>query len=280
MTVEMLESFLGAQLKLLPKSLQRLFFSFCNNRPGKFPFSNTFKTNALPCGPGSSIGGVYPTICFINHSCVPNCHNSWNSDAEHETIYAIRPIKEGEEITIPYNNSAPSAARRASLKQSFGFSCKCSGCDVTPAEQEASDARRLQINKLDDEIGNPYRFAKNPRSCLKDCHSLLQLLKEEFTGYAGVLNARAYYDAFQVCIAHGDQARAKACAERAYKARVMCEGENSPETRSMKALSLRPANHASFELCSIRWRTRREMVPKGLNEEEFDIWLFRLEAGV
>jgi hypothetical protein len=40
----------------------------------------------------------------------------------------------------------------------------------------------------------------------------------------------------EMTIAHGDQARASAFAERGYKMRVICEGEDSPETRKLKDL--------------------------------------------
>ncbi|UKZ68134.1 uncharacterized protein TrAtP1_009170 [Trichoderma atroviride] len=90
-----LESFLTKELKEMSKTSQRQFLSLHNNHRGKNLFSGIFRTNALPCGSGSRIGGVYPTACFINHSCIPNAHNNWNSEQEHETIHAIRPIERG-----------------------------------------------------------------------------------------------------------------------------------------------------------------------------------------
>ncbi|KAF2007394.1 hypothetical protein P154DRAFT_410780, partial [Amniculicola lignicola CBS 123094] len=92
---EELETMLVAKLKAMSKSSQRQFLSLHNKSPGKYPFSGIFKTNALPCGSSSPISGVYPTACFINHSCTPNAHNSWNSNEEDETIHAIQLIKSG-----------------------------------------------------------------------------------------------------------------------------------------------------------------------------------------
>jgi hypothetical protein len=73
--------------------------------------------NALPCGPNSMIGGIYPTICLINHSCLPNAHNSWNSDTKYKTIHAIRYINAREEITIFYNKrrTGPNITKRLHL---------------------------------------------------------------------------------------------------------------------------------------------------------------------
>lgn len=153
-----LEGFLGTKLKAMSKESQRQFLSLHNSFPAKKPFSGIFRTNALPCGSGSSIGGVYPTSCLINHSCMPNAHNNWNSDKEHETIHAIRSIERGAEITISYDHGGTSSERQAFLKESFGFSCTCSCCALPPLSLQASDNRRTQIQNLDYAIENPFRM--------------------------------------------------------------------------------------------------------------------------
>jgi hypothetical protein len=273
-SMSQMESSLAGKLKALSKTEQRQFLSLHNNFPGKHPFSGIVRTNALPCGPDSEIGGVYPTICLINHSCLPNAHNSWNIDTKCETIHAIRFIKEGEEITISYDKGGLSDSRRAHLKTAFGFDCNCSVCILPPGDLQASDARRRQIQLLDEAIGDPERVMKNPDESLADCHALLQILEEEFKGSAGVLIARLYYDAFQISISHGDQARASAFADRGYRSRVMCEGEDSPETRRIKSLRDNPAQHRNFG-ASKRWKTAKGLVPKGLDTDEFEKWLWR-----
>lgn len=271
-SISQMESNIATKLKLLSKDQQRQFLSLHNNFPGKHPFSGVVKTNALPCGPNSLIGGIYPTICFINHSCLPNAHNSWNSDTKYETIHAIHYINAGEEITISYDKGGPSDARRTHLQDAFGFDCNCSVCSLPPPELRNSDARRLQIQHLDQTIGDPNRVMSRPDDCLADCRSLLQVLEEEFHG--GAPSARLYYDAFQICITHGDQARASVFAGRGYKSRVVCEGEDSPETQKVKNLMENPASHRNFG-ASTRWRTAKGLVPKGLNADEFERWLWR-----
>ncbi|KAF7880667.1 uncharacterized protein EAF02_007513 [Botrytis sinoallii] len=270
-----LEAFLATKLKAMSRESQRQFLSLHNNFPGKNPFSGIFKTNALPCGSGSPIGSIYPTVCLINHSCMPNAHNSWDSAKEHETIHAIRSIERGAEITISYDHGGTSSERQAFLEESFGFSCTCSCCTLPPFLLQASDNRRTQIKNLDDAIGDPFRMQSNPQESLRDCYSLIQVLDQEFDGCTDGLIARPYYDAFQISIAHGDQARASIFAERAYKARVICEGEDSPETLRAKSLALKPAVHNSFGVYSRKWKSARDSVPKGLDTVEFDRWLFR-----
>lgn len=131
------------------------------------------------------------------------------------------------------------------------------------------------MHSLDKAIGDPYRMAINPAESLRDCHSLLEILKKEFEDDPGVHGCRLYYDALQICISHGDQARASAFADKAYKARVCCEGEDSPETKRMRSLSAKPAGHMGYGLLSKEWNTTRKMVPKGLDEAQFEGWLFR-----
>lgn len=121
MRSDMLQQDLVPKIKALTKDQQRQFLSLHNNFPGQYAFAGIVKTNALPCGSGAVVGGIYPTICLINHSCVPNSCNNWNEDTGHETIHATRFIKIGDEITISYDKGGSSDIRRAALKQVFGF---------------------------------------------------------------------------------------------------------------------------------------------------------------
>jgi hypothetical protein len=106
---------------------------------------------------------------------------------------------------------------------------------------------------------------------------MLRLLNEEFKGCAIVLEARLYYDAFQIAITHGDQARASVFAGRAYEVRIVCEGDDSPETRRMKDFQAHPSTHHNSGV-SKRWRTRKTAVPKELSAEEFEDWLWRSQS--
>ncbi|KAJ0107043.1 SET domain-containing protein 5 [Diaporthe amygdali] len=271
------EPILARKFKTMAKIEQRQILSLHNNFPGKYTLTSIFKTNALPCGPGSSTSGVYASICLINHSCLPNSHHNWNDNEKHETIHAIRPIKAGEEITIQYDHGGPSKVRRAFLRKNYGFECDCKTCTLPPAELQASDDRRVLFRQLDSAICDLFRQRTKPAQSLRDCHTLLQAVDKEFDGHGDARSCSLYYDAFQICIAHGDQARASRFAEKAYKARVCCDGEDSSATRWVKWLSLKPTDHMSYGLYSTKWITEKSMVPKDLNEAQFVAWLFREE---
>lgn len=239
------------------------------------PFSGIFKTNALPCCSDSPVGAIYLTICLINHSCVPNAHNNWNYEAHHETIHAICDIKAGEEICISYTAGEDSKQRRAKLKASFGFDCTCALCSSPAHEIQESDTRLLEIERLDEAIGDPGRTMNAPDRAIADCQKMLDLLKEEYgTEASAPLQARLYYDAFQINITHSDQARASVCAERACRARVTCEGGDGPETIRMERLMKNPTQHRNYG-ASKRWRTTKGVVPRGLSDAEFEGWLWR-----
>lgn len=271
----LLEPTIARDLKSLTKEKQRQFLSLHNNFPGKYPFSGIMKTNALPCGSGATVGAVYPTICFINHSCRANAHNSWNETLEQETIHVIRDIEPGEEITIPYDHGGPSTSRKPWLKQQFGFECDCPVCHLPPVELEKSDKRRNKIQQLDEDIGDPLGMMNRPSASLSKCRSLLQVLKEEFEGDTSILVARANYDAFQIAVVHGDLARGAIFADRAYQVRRICEGEDSPDTKRMQRLAEDPTAHPSFGAYSMSWKTNKRQIPPKLKEDEFENWLWR-----
>ncbi|KAJ6125971.1 hypothetical protein N7471_010464 [Penicillium samsonianum] len=172
------------------------------------------------------------------------------------------------------DHGGPSDERRRHLKKSFGFECDCSICSRQPDELQQSDERRRQIQRLDAAIGNGLRVMHSPKDCLKDCRVLLQVLEDEYEGSPGAHLARLYYDAFQISIVHGDQARASAFAERSYRARVASEGENNPETKRIHKLMDDPTRHANFGL-SMKWKCLKDQVPRGLGSDEFEKWLWR-----
>jgi hypothetical protein len=270
-SVSQLESTIGSKLKCLSEAQQQEFLSLYNNFPGKKPFSGIVKTNALPLGSGSTIGGIFPTISRINHSCRPNTQHTWNRSTERETIHAIRDIKKGEEITISYSLGGPSQSRRQHLKENFGFDCTCDLCSLTDEALKRSDHRQELIRFFDDAIGDSVSVMESPGSILAYCRELLSLYEMEAITDPRV--ARVYYDAFQICITHGDRARASVFAQKAYETRLYLEGEDSLDTQKMKSFMTNPADHMSFGF-SQRWEQLKEEVPKNVDAQEFDRWLW------
>lgn len=270
---DLLSEAVAAGLKTLSKDEQRQFLSLHNNFPGKGALGGLFLTNALPFSFGL---GIYPTICRINHSCGPNTYRTWNHDAKREAIHAITPIPAGQEITIGYGAGGPFAARQARLLETFRFRCTCRVCVLDPAARRASDIRRLNMKELSEAIARGR--VRAPAACLRACHALLQIQEMELPGF-GANAPRAYYDAYQICISNGDQARASVLAERTYQGRLVCEGD-TVITQRLRALAMNPARDEKFGITSKRWGTLKNMVPEGLDAAQFDAWLFMLEDSV
>ncbi|KAL8367683.1 hypothetical protein RB599_003534, partial [Gaeumannomyces hyphopodioides] len=262
--VEAMEIAVALGLRVMSKEKLRQFLSLHNgDGRKKYPFGGIMRTNALPCGVNGKMGGAYATISLINHSCQPNTHQSWNAEKEHETIHANRPIKAGEELTIAYYLMGTTEARQAHLKAAFGFMCTCPTCSKPEAARAESDERRKFIRDLDYKIGDSSRAKDEPERALADCAALERALYDEFEGRPDqAVLARLYYDAFQVVIAHGDQARAIVFADRAYKARVLAEGEDSPASKKMLPLASLPSVHESFKLYGAQWKSRKTRSPR------------------
>lgn len=253
----------GSELPVIEKEIQRklnllsqddrgAFRFLYNSTPGdSYPLTGIVKTNALSLGPGSSVGRIFPIISRINHSCRPNTQYTWNSSTEHETIHAIRDIKKRKEITISYNLSGSSQPRMQRLKRSYGFDCTCDLCSFTDEALKISDARQLRMQLLDNGIGDSDTVIESPRIALARCRELLSLYEIEAITDPRV--ARVYYDAFQICITHGDEARASVFAQKAYETSFMAN----------------PADHMAFGF-SESWEQSKEEVPKNLDAQEFD----------
>lgn len=256
----------------LPKDSQRAFLSLHNNNPGREPFSNIIRSNGYPLGPSSDVGGIFPNIARINHSCLANTQQAWNAARGQETAYAVRRIEQGGEITIGYAIGGPSTERKAKMKEYFGFDCQCELCSLPAEKLKASDDRYNKAAKLDEQIGNSKRVKMLPEKVLCECHELLKFYKNE--GIADTRLPRLYYDAFQICIMHGDQARARVFASRCADARKICEGEDSADVVEMLAYAKNPSTHDGFG-GSMKWKQTVDAVPRGVSDDGMERWLWR-----
>ncbi|KAG5722014.1 SET domain-containing protein 5 [Termitomyces sp. T112] len=91
-------------------------------------------------------GGVFLTINRCNHSCGPNAAHKWDLASFSTSLYALRPIAPGEEITIIYTDVTQSRdTRRARLSSHYGFTCLCSFCTLPSPLLEESDATRAAL---------------------------------------------------------------------------------------------------------------------------------------
>jgi hypothetical protein len=234
------EKDLGAIIRALPREGQRAFLSLHNNFPGQpAPFSNIVRSNGYPLGPSSDVGGLFPLVARLNHSCRPNAQHAWDAARGRETVHAVRDVAAGEELTLSYHNGGQaSGERQAALRQFFGFACACAACARPAAELAASDARLRDAQALDARIGDARRVRDRPADALRDCRDLLRVYGLEDIRDLRV--PRLYYDAFQIAAMHADAARASVFAESARRTREICEGADSDEVVNLRKLAEKP----------------------------------------
>ena len=275
------------KLMTLSELQRHMFHSLHNNFPGEYPCSGIVDTNAWLDKPDDLDSdssdhpervSIYPKISRINHSCLPNAYYYWNSNTKCATVHAICPINAGDEITVHYlGTGTVFESRRVSLKKGYGFDCTCSLCSLPPLARQNSDTRRLRIQHLDEALNDWKRSMDYPDDGLADCYSLLQHVQDEYQDSADIFMGKVYYDAFQIYIAHGDQARAKVFAERKHQLDIIHLGEDNPDTWESKDLAENPSKHNYFGLSS-RWETAQDLVSEGLGTDAFEAWLWGWEG--
>ena len=77
--------------------------------------------------------GIYETLRWVNHSCVPNAKvvSLGLERGGEKQLVALRPIAEGEHVCISYMHRASRTAgdsMRADIEAEFGFRCCCPAC--------------------------------------------------------------------------------------------------------------------------------------------------------
>lgn len=272
LNADTIEQDLARHLRTLSRTAQRAFLSLHNNYPGKNPLQNIIRSNGYPLGPGSDVGGVFENISRINHSCLPNAVQAWNAQNREETVYAVRDIQPGTEITLSYHAGGPSTVRKALLKENFGFDCACELCSLPPSELKASDGRLIRAQSLDASIGDSATVRASPGKVLKNCKSLLGIFQQE--GIKDDRLARLWYDCFQVCNFHSDEARAATFLGRYVDAKKISSGSDGSDVLEMEPFVKEPKKHDSFGL-KATWKTSVGQVPAGLSEVDFEKWLWR-----
>ena len=259
----------------LDKAQQHSFFALRNSFKELNPFMGIVKTNALPLGSNASSGGIFPVCSRFNHSCCSNAEYSWCSAIGQERVFAVKDIKEGEEITVSYLSDRfwPTARneRQQHLLANFAFRCSCDVCSRGSDEVSASNERRQTLSQLDALIGDGVLIVMQPGRALAHCKETLYLLEKE--GESGVKIYATYYDAFQVCVTHGDFARASAMAGLAAKAKRDCQGNYADGIEDIEQLIKSPQSHRLAGTTS-KWRSKVGHA-RAPESEGFEEWLWR-----
>ncbi len=121
---------------------------------------------------------------YFNHSCHPNCAVS-NTVDEACSIYSLRDIRAGDELTINYSGPiltwVPVDIRRSILRTQFGFECHCLRC-----EDEAKVSLTAKISTIAKPPTDP-RWFYMPCSTETEFEKLFDLNTGELNIDAAVL---------------------------------------------------------------------------------------------
>lgn len=273
---EWLKTHISSQVDSLKEHQQQSFLSMFNLYPyqdAAEQYLSIIRTNSLPIDADGISGGIFLEACRINHACDNNAQKNWNQLLKRHTIYALRDILEGEEITIYYLGRDDSrAVRQERLQEKFGFQCCCRLCTLPTEESQESDNRLERIGQLDVLIGRDGMQMNFSLRTLRYADDLVRLYNEQGPGDAGL--ARTYLDAAQIVIANSDLARGRIFVERAVKAWQTANGSECKEVIEQGPLARNPAKLGLYGL-SKKWQTSLNDVPQGLDTTDFEAWLWR-----
>ena len=94
-------------------------------------------------------------------SCGPNAGHHWDMSTFSMLLYATRPIKKDEEITIQYTNLLDSREiRRKLLHNLYQFDCECEYCNLP--DHYSSDVARLELARWSaNKYCRPHAWCRN-----------------------------------------------------------------------------------------------------------------------
>ncbi|KAJ7093342.1 hypothetical protein B0H15DRAFT_776709 [Mycena belliarum] len=245
----------AALLRRLPPDTVAHFMTLANCKPPEecTAIEGIMRTNAIAVSLPVPDDVPYPELpthraLFLNtsrcnHSCSPNAKWHWDAPSFSLSLKALRPIPAGHEITVAYiDPTSPRAERRAQLKDTYAFSCRCAACARPSAAVAQSDAARAELAAFWAAV-LPFeawcRDARLPDYGLVDAHArAYQLIEAEGLQTLGIgkhLDAIAMgYGAlrdvaqFRVWAARARDARLE--EDDAVGARVLEEWIREPET--------------------------------------------------
>lgn len=128
------------------------------------------------------------------------------------------------------------------------------------------------FGERDDEFADPPR---NPLVLLRKIEKAVRLYTEQGLDLA---LPEAFDMAAALCTAHSDLARSSVFHQRAAKAWGFLEGEDSPTVMRCGIQAGNPLNGGTT--VSVNWDTDVGDVPKDLDEDAFEDWLWRRDTSI
>jgi hypothetical protein len=230
----------------LPDALKDQFWRLFNAYPELRAYG-IVKTNCFSLGGGAEeiqMNGLFLILSRLNHSCLPNCERWWQPARQVETLYALREIQVGEELTIHYADiCARMSDRQACFQRVWRFDCKCEICQLEGNAQITSDVRRQSIRRIHLSAGVISHNAQLTRS-VSQVKVAVRYLQEE--GIRGSLMARVGYDGYQIALLANDLNQARVYINLAYNEYLLGAGPTSSDTLKMNHYLENPTSHRNW----------------------------------
>jgi hypothetical protein len=192
-----------------------------------------YKTNAFDMTYstfGESVGGLYPAIARLNHSCCPNVQQTHYPDTNEEYLHATRSIAIGDELNDSYIQLLQTReSRRKELLEIYGFECNCSACTVNwTGENDKERVKAFDLEELIIEVV----IENGPADALDINVSLLRILEGiNSEGWSERYRAPAHISSYQILTALGDKNRALISLQKAVYYLNLYEGKGSLQSR-------------------------------------------------
>ncbi|KAJ8901605.1 hypothetical protein NDN08_003813 [Rhodosorus marinus] len=173
--------------------------------------------------------GLFPEICFFNHSCDPNSIISYRFDDKQgqvcATVRLIKPVKKADELCIAYADILQTViTRRNNLQNGYCFLCKCERC-VSEEGLACTDSMKATERGLE-EIQGLYRRNRSSEAG----HVLNRLWSDPGRDQScPIIEARLFRELSTLAIREGEYDKAasyfRVALENMHASRVC---ENSP----------------------------------------------------
>jgi len=189
------------------------------------------RTNNYPRGVNSEDGVLCPTFSRFNHSCEPNCEQSWDEDANQLQAFACVDIAAGEELcTYFVDVRDPLASRRQILQKVYCFKCNCPVCT---SRDPFVERRRLRMQQLGAKA--EATAARNPKRAVRMLADLLELYDQAGIR-PNVVRKQACELAVELFLQSGDLPQAQEALELSHKFSTLCHGPQHAETVRLAGL--------------------------------------------
>lgn len=271
---------IAQQVEALSEHQRQAFLSLHNIYPYKNAgeqYIGIFHTNGLPGEEVGDIGGIFLEACRLNHACDNNAQRSWNQNIKRHTVHALRDINKGEEITVTYLKPLRNRKdRQKLLLDKFGFTCLCHLCSLQPAQSRESDKRLEEIARIDYVIHHfdAIDLFLCPLPILRYYDRQIGLYNEQ--GREDVGFVEALTSVARILLSHSDMARGRIFAERALSVWKTTLGNDSSQAIEYEALAKDPSKYEMYGY-SPKWNLEVDKVPRGLEPNDFEDWLWKRE---